>query len=151
LKINSATINENSCAYDEIPYLINRLSMRLNKLWLEELRPFGLTNRRWQVLVIVNLIDDARISTITSFCELEKPVASRIVDQMQRDGLVKRKPSKTDLRVVEIKVTAKGRKIYNKLLPLTEKINGILKKNLGPKQAEMLVNRLSKTLECLTP
>jgi DNA-binding MarR family transcriptional regulator len=104
-------------AYEMLPYLLTRVSARTNQLWVRQLREHGLTIGRWQVLNVLCSFDGSRIGTIADLSGGEQPAVSRVIDQMERDGLVKRRPSLNDSRAVEVWITKLGRDIYNELMP----------------------------------
>ena len=60
------------------------------------------------------------MGTIADLSGAEQPAVSRVIDQMQRDGLVDRRPSLQDSRAVEVWITDRGRDIINDLLPEAE-------------------------------
>jgi DNA-binding MarR family transcriptional regulator len=104
-------------AYEMLPYLLARVATRTNQLWVRKLRDHGLTIGRWQVLNVLTTFDGSRIGTIADLSGGEQPAVSRVIDQMERDGLVKRRPSLNDSRAVEVWITALGRTTYDKLMP----------------------------------
>ena len=100
-----------------LPYLLNRLTARINQLWLEEIRDHGLTVQRWQVLSILAAFDGCRVGQIAEFSGSEQPVVSRVIDQMERDGLVERRRAEGDSRVVQVWLTVKARGVIEALGP----------------------------------
>jgi DNA-binding MarR family transcriptional regulator len=106
--------------YEMLPYLMNRVTNRANQMWVKTLREHGLTVGRWQVLSVLCRFDGSRIGTIADLSGGEQPAVSRVIDQMERDGLVDRRPSLQDSRAVEVWITARGRAITNDLLPEAE-------------------------------
>ena len=117
-------------AYEMLPYLLTRVTTRANQLWIKQLREHGLTIGRWQVLSVLSRFDGSRIGTIADLSGGEQPAVSRVIDQMQRDGLVKRRPALDDSRAVEVWITAKGRSTLDTLMP----------------HADAFVNRMLRTL-----
>ncbi len=118
-------------AYQMLPYLLTRVTSRANQLWVKQLRDHGLTIGRWQVLSVLSRFDGSRIGTIADLSGGEQPAVSRVVDQMERDELVTRRPALDDSRAVEVWITAEGRKIFDRLMP----------------QAEAFVDRMVRTLD----
>lgn len=104
-------------AYEMLPYLMNRVTTRANQLWVRTLREHGLTIGRWQVLSVLTQFDGSRIGTIADLSGGEQPAVSRVIDQMERDGLVVRRPSLDDSRAVEVWITDRGRAIVTELMP----------------------------------
>ena len=105
---------------DLLPYLLNRVTSRANQLWVKRLRDHGLTIGRWHVLSVLSRYDGSRIGTIADLSGGEQPAVSRVIDQMERDGLVSRRPSLDDSRAVEVWLTSRGREINDELLPEAE-------------------------------
>lgn len=130
-----------------LPFLINRLTNRLNQLWLEELRPHGLTIARWQLLSVLTVMDGQRIGLLAQTAGVEQAVFSRVVDQMERDGLLKRRPDAADSRVRALWLSSKGRRLYNTLLPVAKehviKMQGSLSDDRACKLAKTLVGMLA--------
>jgi DNA-binding MarR family transcriptional regulator len=107
-------------AYEMLPYLLNRVTARSNQLWVKYLREHGLTIGRWQVLSVLTRFDGSRVGTIADLSGGEQAAVSRVIDQMERDGLVTRRPSITDSRAVDVWITTRGAEIYSELLPAAE-------------------------------
>ena len=107
-------------AYEMLPYLLNRVTSRANQLWVTTLRDHGLTIGRWQVLSVLSRFDGSRIGTIADLSGGEQPAVSRVIDQMQRDGLVTRRPALDDSRAVEVWITPRGRELTTELMPHAE-------------------------------
>lgn len=129
-----------------LPYLMNRLSSRINQLWLRELRPQGLTIPRWQVLSILTAHDGRRMGELAEMAGTEQAVISRVVSQMQRDGLVERKPAAEDSRVVEVWISAKGAVLFEQLLPAAQSHIQRITQSFDPNQALALAEGLAQML-----
>jgi MarR family transcriptional regulator, transcriptional regulator for hemolysin len=102
---------------DLVPYLLGRASRSVDRAWLASLRDHGVTIAQWQVLAILREYDGARVGQLARMSGTEQPVASRVVDQMERDGLVRRAPAPDDRRAVEIWLTRSGRALFTRLHP----------------------------------
>jgi len=103
-----------------LPYLLNRLTARINQLWLEEIRDAGLTVPRWQVLSILAAFDGSRVGQIAELSGSEQPVVSRVIDQMERDGLVERRRGAEDSRAVRVWLTDEARRLLKQLNPAAQ-------------------------------
>jgi MarR family transcriptional regulator for hemolysin len=133
-----------------LPYLMNRLTSRLNQVWRNAIRPCGLTNTRWQVLSVLSVFNGSRVGVIADLIGEEQPAVSRVIDQLVRDKLVERRPAKGDSRAVEVRITATGRKVYAQLLPAAEKYVHHLVAGFSTQETQMmlrLLDRLSLNVE----
>ena len=132
-------------AYEMLPYLMHRVTNRANQLWVKQLREHGLTISRWQVLSVLSRFDGARIGTIADLSGGEQPAFSRVVDQMERDGLVTRRASLSDSRAVEVWFTDRGRDVYAALMPDAEAFVQRMLRKLSDDE----IRTLSKSLKIL--
>jgi DNA-binding MarR family transcriptional regulator len=131
-------------AYEMLPYLLTRVASRTNQLWVRQLRDHGLTIGRWQVLNVLNRFDGSRIGTIADLSGGEQPAVSRVIDQMERDGLVKRRPSLDDSRAVEVWITGQGRAVYDELMPAANAFVQRMLRALGDDEIEQLQSLLER-------
>jgi len=98
--------------------VIHRLSRSLNDVTLEDLRRFGMTIPRWSVLSQLAVRDGRSIGDLARATVTKQSSLTRVVDQMERDGLVRRRPARSDQRIVEVFLTKEGRATYDKVVPL---------------------------------
>jgi len=63
---------------------------------------------------------------------MREPTTVTALNGMERTGLIKRVPSKEDRRKVHIFLTAKGRKLRDKLIPCVADVNAIASRELDP-------------------
>jgi DNA-binding MarR family transcriptional regulator len=137
-------------AYEMLPYLMTRVTARTNQLWVRQLRDHGLTIGRWQVLNVLSAYDGSRIGTIADLSGGEQAAVSRVIDQMERDDLVKRRPSLNDSRAVEVWITQLGRDTYDELMPEAKAFVKRMVRTLSDteiKQMTSLLERLFSDLQ----
>lgn len=127
-----------------LPYLMARVTNRSNQLWTRQLREHGLTMGRWQALAVLSRFDGARIGTIAELSGGEQPAVSRVIDQMERDGLVTRQVSGSDSRVVEVWITPRGREVYATLLPDADAFVQRMLQSLSPAEVEQMTGLLER-------
>lgn len=99
------------------PYLFHMITACLNQRLLERLRPYGVTVQRWRVLMVVANLGPRSMNELVQCTLIAQSALSRVIDQMERDGLVARWASKTDSRSVRVQLTDHGRSMYRELLP----------------------------------
>ena len=104
---------------DILPYLINRLTFRMNRLLNRDLRAHGLTISHWRVLAVLDSAESVTVNELAAYAMIEQSTLSRLVMRMEADGLVSRERSEPDGRVVTVSMTARGRAIYAKLRTLS--------------------------------
>lgn len=86
-----------------------------NTLLKEVLRRHGLTPPSWKVLGLVHNASDVRSTDIAKALDVKLPLVSRILTQLEDEGLVKQKRHMKDRRVKLIGVTRKGTQKLEKI------------------------------------
>ena len=104
-----------------LPYLLNRAGTRIATSFSERIRPLGLTLPGWRVLAALHEKDGRRMGELSDTTSIEVSTLTRLVDSLERDGLVQRRRDRVDARAVALHVTAAGRRLTQRLLPLAER------------------------------
>lgn len=89
-------------------YLLNRTVGRYNTLIEARLRAIGLDVPYWRVLMILGETMPLGVNRIAAAAVINLSTMMRIVQRMERDGLVRSAPSSGDARVTEVALTAAG-------------------------------------------
>jgi DNA-binding MarR family transcriptional regulator len=99
------------------PYLMNRLIARMNQNLADTLRKHGHSFQDWRILAVLAAHSGISITQLAEAAVLPQPTVSRLVAGLKRKGFLERRNAKKDSRVVEISITAKGLKAYEKMMP----------------------------------
>ena len=111
-------LEEGTPLEDYLPYLLFRIVNRLALNLRQDLRPMKMTMTRWRTLSVLSASDGRRMGELAAHTVIEQAALSRVIDQMERDGLVTRKPADEDSRVVRVYLTAAGRRMFEDIRPL---------------------------------
>ncbi len=101
-----------------LPDVINHITRQINERTLDDLRRFGMTVPRWTVLSQLALRDGRNIGELSRATVIKQSSLTRVVDQMERDGLVERRAAEQDNRIVEVWLTRSGRETYDRVVPM---------------------------------
>lgn len=100
-----------------LPYLLNRVGFAVTDAFSESLAEASLTVPSWRVLAVLMHEGTIRIGELAELTSIELSTLSRLINALQRRGLVARKTAKEDARVVNVALTARGRGVVQRLLP----------------------------------
>jgi DNA-binding MarR family transcriptional regulator len=103
---------------DYLPYQLFRIVNRLTLNLKNDLRPAKMTLSRWRALSVLTASDGRSMGELAAYMVIEQPALSRIIDQMERDGLVTRRLASRDNRVVQVYLTDAGRQMFRQIRPL---------------------------------
>lgn len=74
-------------------------------------RASGLTGPRLSALSVIVFGGPVALTALAEAEQVRLPTVSRLVQGLERDGLIERVPDRSDRRVQRLRATAKGRKI----------------------------------------
>lgn len=97
-----------------LPHLLNRIANQNNIDLGHALRPIGLTQQNWRVLLVLAAGDGRTISELGLYTVMPQSTLSRLIERMERDDLVRKAGQEDDGRCVRVFLTRKGRSYYDK-------------------------------------
>tara|TARA_R110002096_G_scaffold42937_61_gene115776 strand:- start:7513 stop:7983 length:471 start_codon:yes stop_codon:yes gene_type:complete len=106
--------NDENFLNDFIPYIMYRITNRMNMDLQDCLRPSKINVSRWRVLCALIARDGRNMSDLCTFTMMEQSSVSRVIDTMEKEGLVIRKLQQQDNRYVLVYLTDKGRETFKK-------------------------------------
>jgi len=101
-----------------VPYLIYRITSQHNRLLRKRLKRSGINIARWRVLAVLQDNGRMNISQIVERTIIEQPTVSRIVDQLEREGLAFREICDEDSRFVQVMLTEAGERAFREIYPV---------------------------------
>jgi DNA-binding MarR family transcriptional regulator len=103
-----------------LPYLLNRAGSRIATSFSDRIRPLGATLQMWRVLAALRERDGRRMGELSDTTSIEVSTLTRLVDTMEKKGLVARRRDGDDARAVVLRVTSGGRRLTERILPIAE-------------------------------
>ncbi|MBL9050468.1 MAG: winged helix-turn-helix transcriptional regulator [Tabrizicola sp.] len=99
------------------PYLMNRIMGRYNAGFREEMAEMGLTTPKARALAVLSVVEGPLIRELAVYTVVEQSTLSRVLDQLQADGLIRREVDASDSRAVRVFITEAGRAVFEDLWP----------------------------------
>ena len=135
-----------------VPFRLNRLAAEVsNALSSEYQTRYGLDIPEWRVLATLGIRNDACSAQYISDCtRTHKSTISRAVTALMERQIVERVENAEDRREFRLRLTRKGRSLYEELIPrLLRKEQEILSclSASERKQFAMLLGRIEKSLD----
>ena len=135
-----------------VPFRLNRLAAEVsNALSSEYQARYGLDIPEWRVLATLGIRNDACSAQYISDCtRTHKSTISRAVTALMERQIVERVENAEDRREFRLRLTRKGRSLYEELIPrLLRKEQEILSclSASERKQFAMLLGRIEKSLD----
>ncbi len=134
-----------------LPFLIHACYQQLRSLTYREFSQHGLelTPEQWIVLVELWRKDGQSQSALAELTLRDKPTMSRILDTMEKSGLVARQADEADARTKLVKLTRSGKSLQPKLVPVAKQLVAQLEHGISESDLETTHRALSRMLENL--
>ncbi|WP_299711890.1 flavin reductase [Tardiphaga sp.] len=99
----------NSFARNYLSYLLARASFNVSGEFHATLKDWDLTVPEWRVLACLMDVEGLSVGELAAMALMKQPGLTKVLDRMERDGLLKRQSASNDRRRVTLHLTAKGR------------------------------------------
>lgn len=127
------------------PYLINvaasRISKRLSNAYGER---FDIGIPEWRVIAHLSGNEHVSVREIFEQVDMDKSKVTRAADRLARNGFVARRVNASDRRLVELRLTAKGRRLMSQIAPLALEYERKLLSGLSANERKVLKSALHK-------
>jgi DNA-binding MarR family transcriptional regulator len=125
-----------------VPYLLNRVGVRMGEMFSRRLAPYNVTLPMYRVLAGLSERSDQSLGDLSEMTSVELSTLSRLVSTMKRRGLVSRARPDANGRTVEINLTAKGRELAATLMPLAAEFERVGTQGFANGEIGILKDRL---------
>ena len=130
-----------------LPYLLNRAGSRIAMAFGEEVRPLGATLQIWRVLAALRERDGRRMGDLSETTSIEVSTLTRLVDGMEKKGLVARRRDAADARAVTLHATPAGRRMTRIILPIAERYEKVALEGFSETEATVLKTALRRLFD----
>lgn len=114
-------------------FRVARIARRLRQAVDAELRVFGLTEATWRPLAYVGRLGGGvRQKELATALSIEGPSLVRLLDNLERRGLIERREDETDRRARGIYLTRAGRELAVRVAKVGTEIQARLLANVPP-------------------
>ena len=97
---------------------VRKASRQITRLYDAHLEPTGLRITQFLTLATLNEVGSAPINALAERLDVERTAMGKMIGFLERDGLIRLRPSPTDGRSRLVELTEKGRRIHAKAFPL---------------------------------
>lgn len=130
-----------------LPYLLNRAGARIATAFSKEVRPLGATLQTWRVLAALRERDGRRMGDLSETTSIEVSTLTRLVDNMENEGLVARRRDAADARAVTLHATPAGRRMTRMILPIAERYEKVALQGFSESEATVLKTALRRLFD----
>jgi DNA-binding MarR family transcriptional regulator len=125
---------------------VQRAARALARHFDEVLRPLGLTNGQFSLMMSLNRPEPAGIGAVAELLALDRTTLTAALKPLERRGLVKVKADPADGRGRRLSLTAKGMKLLAEAAPVWERTHAEMEARFEEGEAD----RLRRNLKALS-
>ena len=103
-----------------IGYLVSDVARLVRTVFDRRVREIGLTRAQWLALTRLHRRPGLSQSEVADLLEIEKPSAGRLIDRLETNGLIERRPDPKDRRVNRVYLTDQAERLHEAIWPIAE-------------------------------
>lgn len=127
-----------------LPHLVTNLINVLNLSLMQHLRPSDLNPQQFRVMQVLSQRGKLTVGQIARDMVIHQSVVSRVIDQLEERGFVKRLRNAKNGRIVEVSLRPEGTKLINAIGPEARRIIAEALSVLSEKEHETLLDFLER-------
>ena len=121
-----------------------RAASTMGKLSSENIRAFGLTEPQFAALECLGHLGTLKLSVLSKKMLVSGGNLTIIIDNLEKERLVERIPSKEDRRAILVQLTSKGQKLFKDIFLKHAEFIANIASVLTEKEQQALANLLKK-------
>ncbi|MDO3721469.1 MarR family transcriptional regulator [Marinobacter sp. chi1] len=133
---------------DQFPFAVARVTRRWRKMLDERLKDLGVTQARWSTMVYLSKGGEGLTQReLASLMAIENPTLVRLLDSLEQQDLIERRPCPNDRRARRLYLTKAGRDFMDELSERAEKLREDMLEGISDEDIECTVRVFHKILE----
>jgi homoprotocatechuate degradation regulator HpaR len=124
------------------------LLLRARETAMSHFRPIlhahGITEQQWRALRALDELGELTASALAAECAILAPSMTRIIRRLSADGLVLAARAKTDQRALRLRISARGKRLVDRIGPEVEQAYARLQERMQPAHWAALYRELER-------
>lgn len=100
-----------------VPYQLYRVSALMNMRLQGRLKANGINLSQWRVLSVLRSAGRLSLTQIVERTVMEQPTISRVIGQLQEEGLIQRASAPGDSRISLVSLSVHGEAVFDEISP----------------------------------
>ena len=128
-----------------LPYRLSLVTNRVSQAFARRYSDaFGLAIPEWRVMAVLGGFAPLSANQVCERTAMDKVKVSRAVARLAAAGHLRKAANPADRRSTLLRLTAKGRRTYGKIVPLARDLEAALTSALGNGERDALIAALAK-------
>ena len=124
---------------EQFPFAVARVTRRWRKMLDERLKDLGVTQARWSTMVYLQQGGEGLTQReLANLMAIENPTLVRLLDSLEQQGLIERRPCPNDRRARRLYLTDAGRAFMDDLSARAAKLREEMLDGIGDQEVACL-------------
>jgi DNA-binding MarR family transcriptional regulator len=129
---------------ESLGYLISHLNVALQNTLDQRLKRYGLDIKLWPVLFALWQEEGITQTELSKRCDVANYTMTRLLDQLQSQGLISRHQEADNRRAFQIFLTDDAKALEQDLICEAERVNAMFLANIDREEQALLMSLLNK-------
>jgi DNA-binding MarR family transcriptional regulator len=107
-----------------ICFQLGVLSRKITRHYRDKIANYNLTHAQFFMLMAVIELEGAQPSQLSDMIFVDRATTTGLIDRLERDGWVERRPDTEDRRTLRVYLSSKAKKHKNEFVAIFNEING---------------------------
>ena len=132
-------------------YLFGQALGRRDRMLQVALKPLRIAVDQWRILAALHARHDCSVTTLADTTAVDRTTLTRALARMRAKDLVERRRDDSDRRAARLRLSAKGRRMYQRALPIVLKQNKLAVAGMNAGEVAAFRAQLWRIIENLDP
>lgn len=133
---------------DQFPFAVARVTRRWRKLLDERLKDLGVTQARWTTMVYLQRGGEGLTQReLAQLMAIENPTLVRLLDSLEEQGLIERRPCKRDRRARRLHLTSAGERFMKDLNHRADILRDEMLEGISDTEMESMLSVFTRIME----
>lgn len=128
-------------------HITENATKQISEAFGRRLKDTGVTRIQWIALYNISKYQPISQRELSVLMSVQDSSATRLLERMERDGLIERFQSEVDKRVIMVQLTALGEETFERLLPYGDAFNNDLVAGISEKELIIFENVLQQMIQ----
>lgn len=134
---------------ESLPMLLLRARETAMSRFRPILKRAGVTEQQWRALRALHELGELTAAGLAAECAILAPSMTRIIRRLTNEGLVLANRSKDDQRELNLRISAKGNRLVERLAPEIEVAYAQIRDQMNPEHMATLHQELGRFIDCV--
>ncbi|HAE62546.1 MAG TPA: MarR family transcriptional regulator [Eubacteriaceae bacterium] len=125
-----------------VSYIATNASKDLAEGFDKKLKAHGITRVQWTALYYIGRDEEMSQKQLSDLMRIKESSTTRLIDRMEKEGLIQRKSDPENRRKVSLGLTEKGRRLRKNSLHYGEEYSDYISKDISEEEMEIFMKVL---------